>query len=446
MYRADRAEAAEVAKEYNAAVKGAVIEVLPVEVAQQLQWTRSLYPAVADVELLKDLEVANLPLVPARIRAIIFKDERAVTEFERGDGLVPAVRRQGEERASLFSPAELVAIFDSQINQAQLQASSRGGYWNSWRQVITFGFAHEIMHKILPMSIEELKAFTLELLMTGASANSIKNAWSAIEHRHRLAGVEPPLAPPLAFKRLFKAVASIRGTPGRLQFPIGTHHLRRFLTLVGLSRLELRSVLVTTLGTVGCCHVEEVSNLQLCDLLWALDAAYHDSLVGGLAIRIYRRKQDTGRFGLYIRVPAGELVEWLRRYVANLCLRVSDDCTKRANPGARCPACDPVFPRTVVGRTGEAHNCAGPLKPMSRQQVSAAVKTSIALLGVDARHYSGISMRRGGITAAVQAGVPEPILYLQSGHGTAVAGRRYVDPVDPRILYTTGRAILGARP
>ena len=446
IYRADRAEAAEVAKEYRAAVRGAVIEVLPVEVAQGIQWSKSYYPAVTDVGPLKELTVANLSRVPARIRDIIFKDERAVTEFERGDGLVPAVRRQGEERASLFSPAELAAIFDLQIAPAELQVSSRKGYWNSWRQVITFGLAHEIMHKILPMSITELKAFTLELLMSGDSANSIKNAWSAIEHRHRMAGLDPPLAPPLAFKRLFKAVASIKGTPGRLQFPIGAHHLRRFLSLVGLSRLELRSVLSTSLGTVGCCRVEEVANMQVCDLLWALDAAYHDSLIGGLAIRIYRRKQDTGRFGLYIRIPAGELVAWLRRYVAAMCLRTSNDCTKRANPGARCPVCDPVFPRTVVGRTGEAHNCVGPLKPMSRQQVSGAVKTAIALLGVDARHYSGISMRRGGITAAVQAGVSEPILYLQSGHGTATAGRRYVDPIDPRILYTTGRAILGAGP
>jgi len=205
-------------------------------------------------------------------------------------------------------------------------------------------------------------------------------------------------------------------------------------------------VLATTLGTVGCCRVEEVANLQVCDLLWNLDAAYHESLVGGLAIRIYRRKQDTGRFGLYIRVPASELVGWLQRYVTALGLRISDNCAKPANPGARCPVCDPVFPRTVVGRSGEARTCVGPLRPMSRQQVSGAVKTAIALLGVDARHYSGISMRRGGITAAVQAGVSEPILYLQSGHGTATAGWRYVEPVDPSILYATGRAILGAGP
>ena len=55
-------------------------------------------------------------------------------------------------------------------------------------------------------------------------------------------------------------------------------------------------------------------------------------------------------------------------------------------------------------------------------------------------------MRRGGITAAVQANVPESIVYLQSGQGTATAGLRYVDPVDQRVLYVTGRAILGMEP
>ena len=75
--------------------------------------------------------------------------------------------------------------------------------------------------------------------------------------------------------------------------------------------------------------------------------------------------------------------------------------------------------------------------PMSRQQISGAVKVALESIGEDARHYSGISMCRGGITAAVQSKASEPILYLQSGHGTAMAGRRYVDPVDPRILYDT---------
>jgi hypothetical protein len=60
VYRADQTEAAEVAKEYRAAIRGAVIEMVPVGVARELEWTTSFYPAVTDVEPLKGLSVANL--------------------------------------------------------------------------------------------------------------------------------------------------------------------------------------------------------------------------------------------------------------------------------------------------------------------------------------------------------------------------------------------------
>lgn len=74
---------------------------------------------------------------------------------------------------------------------------------------------------------------------------------------------------------------------------------------------------------------------------------------------------------------------------------------------------------------------------MSRQQVTKAVTNSLAMLGVDTTHYSGLSMRRGGISAALVARVPEPILFLQSGHGSDNSARNYMVPRDPHILYET---------
>ena len=53
-------------------------------------------------------------------------------------------------------------------------------------------------------------------------------------------------------------------------------------------------------------------------------------------------------------------------------------------------------------------------------------------------------MRLGGLSMAINARVPEPILYLQSGHGKAKAARAYMMTDDPSILYDTGRAILEA--
>ena len=66
------------------------------------------------------------------------------------------------------------------------------------------------------------------------------------------------------------------------------------------------------------------------------------------------------------------------------------------------------------------------------------------MLGGDAQNFSGKSMRLGGLSIAINAGVPEPILYLQSGHCKAKVARGYMIPDDPSILYDTGRAILEA--
>jgi len=89
----------------------------------------------------------------------------------------------------------------------------------------------------------------------------------------------------------------------------------------------------------------------------------------------------------------------------------------------------PLFPRIL--------NKAVTSKPVSRQQVTNAVLNTLRMIGVDTKHYSGISMRWGGISAGLAGRVPEPILFLQSGHGSNCAARNYMVPRDPHILYET---------
>ena len=89
----------------------------------------------------------------------------------------------------------------------------------------------------------------------------------------------------------------------------------------------------------------------------------------------------------------------------------------------------PLFPRIV--------NNSATTNAVSRQQVTNAVLETLKLIGVDTSHYSGISMRRGGISAGLAARVPEPILFLQSGHGSNCAARNYMLPRDPHVLYET---------
>jgi hypothetical protein len=62
------------------------------------------------------------------------------------------------------------------------------------------------------------------------------------------------------------------------------------------------------------------------------------------------------------------------------------------------------------------------------------------MIGLD--RLSGVCCRMGGLTAANEAGVPENILWIQTGHWHAqdLAARRYVSLTNPDRLYNTWRA------
>jgi hypothetical protein len=61
-------------------------------------------------------------------------------------------------------------------------------------------------------------------------------------------------------------------------------------------------------------------------------------------------------------------------------------------------------------------------------RVAKAATNSLKLLDVDTKHFSGISMLRGGSSAGLVARVPEPILFFQSGHESNDAARNYLVP------------------
>ncbi len=68
------------------------------------------------------------------------------------------------------------------------------------------------------------------------------------------------------------------------------------------------------------------------------------------------------------------------------------------------------------------------------------VVRSLGHVGYNTTLFSGISARRGGLSTAIEAGVPEAILWMQSGHAQDVAARRYVQLGSPKLLYRTWEA------
>ena len=151
---------------------------------------------------------------------------------------------------------------------AQVEVSTRSGYYSAWRGVVTWLLAHDSAYKGLPMALETLEALTMEWLIAGASVNTIKNVWSAIEDRHRMFGHRPPLWAPGAFRRRLKALSSLQGSPTKLVYPIGVHHVQAMTRLIGLSAVQKRNVILVAVGTVMCTRPSEPASVQTCDVHW----------------------------------------------------------------------------------------------------------------------------------------------------------------------------------
>jgi hypothetical protein len=435
------AEAAdEVADELRDGIRDMVLCELEPETAWKLRWSAAGFPTVMEIDILAGDSL--FPGLDKELQRALLADESTQTAVERGpgDGILPAIRVK-RARGALATVQELAAVFDQCVGPASLEASTRRGYQAAWRTVLTWGIAHRVLGQLMPMSKDTLKALTQELLMVGCAAGTIKNVWCSISDRHRRFGYDAPLAAAGDFQRLYKAVAAIKGAPSKLLFPIGTHHLLRLLDLIGLTECQSRDVLVCATGMALCCRVIEVTDFQICDMLWKLDAEYDESYAGTLAVHIYRRKQDKARKGLYPRIGIASRAEWdiaqrLRRHADRYGLRVDAQCIKKQHPGARCRHCSPFFFTLGRGNQGEQERL-----PMSRQQVSNAVRKSLELIGVDTEHYSGKSMLLGGISAALTAKVQAPVLYLQSGHGSQNAAQNYMVPKDPSVWYENFAAL-----
>ena len=56
---------------------------------------------------------------------------------------------------------------------------------------------------------------------------------------------------------------------------------------------------------------------------------------------------------------------------------------------------------------------------------------------VDAAGFSGVCCRMGNLSVAIEAGVPEHILWIQSGHSQDKSARGYARLTDPDRLYDT---------
>jgi len=81
--------------------------------------------------------------VPSNVN-IYFRTPPGALRWRRGDGLLPSVERAGGGR---FRLAELAALFRTAVMPAQVEVSTRSGYYSAWRGVVTWLLAHDSAYK-----------------------------------------------------------------------------------------------------------------------------------------------------------------------------------------------------------------------------------------------------------------------------------------------------------
>ena len=100
----------------------------------------------------------------------------------------------------------------------------------------------------------------------------------------------------------------------------------------------------------------------------------------------------------------------LRMYLRWAHLTVRHGCKKKLQPTDECAACGKLFRR--MHPDGKRVQSQG----VTKTHVTSAVQKTLALIGVDATGYSGISMRKGGVSAAAIGGIPHDLRVTQTGH------------------------------
>ena len=111
---------------------------------------------------------------------------------------------------------------------------------------------------------------------------------------------------------------------------------------------------------------------------------------------------------------------------------------RRLGLGHAAPSASPLFPKLSRQTDGSWALHWSPTP--SSGAIYAMVVAALSSLGVDTTAFPGVSCRMGGLTVAIEAGVPEHILWMQSGHAQDRAARRYVRLTNPDRLYDTWRA------
>ena len=336
------------------------------------------------------------------------------------------------------SVAEMAAAFRTHVSPSAAATSTRAKDWAGWRAVLSWATARRALRHILPMQRPTLEALIWELLACQCTASIIRGVVDAVQARHRRFALPSPIAGPRGYSRLMGSLTRFQGTQSPYKTPVTPALVKAVLHVRSATPAEERNALAAALATVCGLRPAEGAGLQACDILFDFDLRHGRLYAGTAAVNVMARKQDQGRKGHHPRVgrgsrPATDILPRLRAFMRGAGTLPRPWCAKAARPHARCPVCAPLFPVFLPG--GAARPAAA-----SPSAFSDMVLKALRRAGADTRDFSGVCARRGCISTAIEAGVPEPVLWLQSGHAQSNSARTYIKLSKPDLLFATWAA------
>ena len=374
-----------------------------------------------------------------------FYNDSAPVELERSEGAWrPTMNRLSFRPDPLNVPSvrDSADAFLRHVQPLERACATRRKYATLRLSVLTWAVWKGILGELLPMSDDMLRAFVWDSLAFEVTFHVLRHSVDAIKAWHHRLGLPAPADRAGDYRRLTHSLAHLHGMPRTIKFPIHARAVRRLLLLPVPAHSRCsgpsggckhcidflhrwRDCLAGATGTVTCSRCSEVAGLQSCDLWLDFDArAGYSRWKGGAAINIKVRKNDQFRHGHQPRVGVSadsrlDLVRQLRAFIRAVGNGPRLGCTKSSDPQSRCPVCPPLFPRSV-----RRNSTFGFSRQPSSEDASAMIVRGLGHVGYNTSLFSGISARKGGLSTAIESGVPEHILWMQSGHAQDVAARR----------------------
>ena len=397
-------------------------------------WSKAFIPTLATLAPTKPylLRFLSAPVVHA-----VLEDAPGLTPFEAADGQPLAVvpTAQGGARGAAFADA-----FRAWVAPAAVGPQTRARYDGAWHTVVTYAIANDMLHLLWPTRPVLLESLLFFGVATEMQASSLLRLLTSVRARHSAADLPMALSP-LAVARWRRALRhGIARPPSRVYRPCTIQHLHAVLRMTCVSLEDVRDKILFAGGLTLGPRPSELIRVDVCDILPACGA--EPALTA--KVRFWRRKNDLARRGHFPRLGRArraelDILAWIKFYMVWAGFSVHSQCTKPSRPHAPCQACGLLFRRSDA--SGKPLAAGDPRGLMSTMDLTNVVRGLMVKLGEDAAEFCGRSLRQGCVTAGFEAGLPEYLVYLQTGHrglgGPAAvpAGRRYALLSDLTALF-----------